>query len=970
MLLGGALLLRLVLALVTDGYPYDMSCFVAWGDKLAAEGPAAFYSEGYFADYPPGYLWVLGLVGAIRAALHIAYESKWTYFLLAFVPSLCDCGLAWLVYRTAKRSSRGVKEHTALVLTAFTAFNPLMLFDTGVWKQIDGAFALPLVLCFVLLEQRRYLPAAVLYGVALAIKPQALLFGPVLAVCYLAAIALEKDRLRAFGRCFGGAALALLPPLLTGLPFFGVVQLIPKLIDKYTGTMSGYPYATINAFNWLAALGGNWMRQADPALFGISWQQLGCLNILLVTAGLAYFAVRSVRGGWFSPLLLAAYYGIGIFTLAHCMHERYMVPGVLLTLLAAAHWNDIRLYAAGVGLSLTGFINLATVYSQTGTSDEWLTSATSSTVAVLTGLGETVCFVLLIFAVWDITRHGHTLALPETKPETAPPVPAPQPKWTCREVGALLALTAATAVLSFSYLGSRTAPQDPLDATGTALSESVTLDGSAVSLWVYPGISFGGSMTVTDANGSTVFEKELNYGTCFSWTANNVQLAAGTQLTVMVENAQLFELAFRDANGRLVPVTGGGALFDEQTAVPDTISQLNSMYFDEIYHGRTGYEQLHKMPVYETTHPPLGKDLIMVGIALFGMTAFGWRFAGTLFGVLLVPLAWCFVRRLTRKPWAAATAGVLLALDFMRFSQSRLATIDIYGTFFILLGAYCMVWYCQRVLTDGVNRALLPMALGGVAFGLGCAAKWTGIYAGAGLAVLYLGVLYARWQQKRPGFRAEFRTAAVGGVLFYVLLPLCLYIGSYLPYWWRDPAFSLSDWWQCQVSMFSYHATLKATHPFESRWYTWLLGLRPVWYYRNGYLPYGMKASIAGMAGPIIWMVGLAALVGLLWHQVSGRGSRQGAGLLILYGTQLIPWMLVTRCTFLYHYFPSSMFCLAALALVLARMKHVDWAKKIAAGLCVVALVLFVLYYPALSGLPIPTWWADALNALPSFGFY
>ena len=40
------------------------------------------------------------------------------------------------------------------------------------------------------------------------------------------------------------------------------------------------------------------------------------------------------------------------------------------------------------------------------------------------------------------------------------------------------------------------------------------------------------------------------------------------------------------------------------------------------------------------------------------------------------------------------------------------------------------------------------------------------------------------------------------------------------------------------------------------------------------------------------------------------------------------------------------------------------------AKLCVVALVLFVLYYPALSGLPIPAWWADALNALPSFGFY
>ena len=642
-------------------------------------------------------------------------------------------------------------------------------------------------------------------------------------------------------------------------------------------------------------------------MFGISWQQLGCLNILLVTVGLAYFAVRSVRGGWFSPLLLAAYYGIGIFTLAHVAHERYMVPGVLLTLLAAAHWNDIRLYAAGVGLSLTGFINLAAVYSLTGSNDEWLTSATSSSVAVLTGLGETVCFVLLVFAVWDIARHGHTPGPARDKAGNCPPpVPAPQPKWTRREVGALLALTAATAVLSFSYLGSRTAPQDPLDATGTALSESVTLDGSAVSLWVYPGISFGGSMTVTDANGSTVFEKELNYGTCFSWTANNVQLAAGTQLTVMVENAQLFELAFRDANGRLVPVTGGGALFDEQTAVPDTISQLNSMYFDEIYHGRTGYEQLHKMPVYETTHPPLGKDLIMVGIVLFGMTAFGWRFAGTLFGVLLVAAGVVLCAPTDPQTVGGSHRRRAAGAGFYAlFPKAVWQRLTFTVRFFILLGAYCMVWYRQRVLTDGVNRALLPMALGGVAFGLGCAAKWTGIYAGAGLAVLYLGVLYARWQQKRPGFRAEFRTAAVGGVLFYVLLPLCLYIGSYLPYWWRDPAFSLSDWWQCQVSMFSYHATLKATHPFESRWYTWLLGLRPVWYYRNGYLPYGMKASIGGMAGPVIWLVGLAALVGLLWHQVSGRGSRQGAGVLILYGTQLIPWMLVTRCTFLYHYFPQ-----------------------------------------------------------------
>ena len=85
-ILAAALAARLLLALVTEGYTYDMSCFVAWGDKLASEGPAAFYSADYFADYPPGYILVLGLVSLVRKALQLSYESRWTYFLLALIP--------------------------------------------------------------------------------------------------------------------------------------------------------------------------------------------------------------------------------------------------------------------------------------------------------------------------------------------------------------------------------------------------------------------------------------------------------------------------------------------------------------------------------------------------------------------------------------------------------------------------------------------------------------------------------------------------------------------------------------------------------------------------------------------------------------------------------------------------------------------------------------------------------------------
>ncbi|MDD4849421.1 MAG: phospholipid carrier-dependent glycosyltransferase, partial [Gemmiger sp.] len=893
-----ALLARLVLAYVTEGYAYDMSCFVAWGEKLLNEGAAAFYSDGYFADYPPGYILVLGLVAFLRKIFSIPYEAPATYLLLAVVPTLCDCATTALVWFLGQRYIKN--EGAVWRLTVFTAFCPVLLYDTAIWKQIDGAFSLPILLCFWLLEEKRYLPACVCYGIALAIKPQALLAGPVLALCFVAAVAdaaTPTQRLRAVGRAFGGAGLALAPVLVAGLPFYGFKNLIPALVEKYIATTSGYLYATINAFNWLALLGGNWKGQ-DELVFGpVSWKMLGMLNLLLLTAALVALGVLSWRKKRFSPLLLAAFYILGVYTFAHCMHERYMVFGALLVLLAAARWNDKRLLGAGFGFSVTGLVNLAAVYSLVGGEDEWLTSATSASFARVIGLAETLCFCLLAWALWDIVAHGRVvpLAAGECQPAGAPgqtaggpqPVALPplgkkkrklraenalptqppsvegQPVWHRREKLALLGLTAATALLSFFYLGDFSAPHTTLDAADTTLAEPFALAGDTVpaSLWVYPGAPEGhesGSLTITDdATGAVVATLTLDYSNVFCWTRTDftpASLGGAGQYTATVTGGRVVELSLRDAAGQPVAVRGGGALLDEQALVPATFSQLNSMYFDEIYHGRTGYEMLHKLTVFETTHPPLGKDFILLGIAIFGMTGFGWRFAGTLFGVLLVPLLYLFVRRLTRKPWVAGVAGVLLALDFMRFTQSRIATIDTCSTFFILLGGYCLLWYAQTALRKGIDHALLPMALGGVAFGLGAASKWTGLYAGAGLAILYFGVLYARWRQKKPGFMRELRTALLGGVLFYVAVPFVIYLAAYLPYYWRDPSFGLKQWWDCQVYMFDYHATLNATHPFESYWYTWALLLRPVWYYMNGNLAAGSYASIAGMGGPVVWL--------------------------------------------------------------------------------------------------------------------
>ena len=52
-----------------------------------------------------------------------------------------------------------------------------------------------------------------------------------------------------------------------------------------------------------------------------------------------------------------------------------------------------------------------------------------------------------------------------------------------------------------------------------------------------------------------------------------------------------------------------------------------------------------------------------LGILLFGMTPFGWRFMGTLFGVGMLPLLYVFLKNLFGRTSIAACGTILLAAD-------------------------------------------------------------------------------------------------------------------------------------------------------------------------------------------------------------------------------------------------------------------------------------------------------------------
>ena len=97
--------LRIGLAATNTGYETDINCFTAWGQIAANVGPANFYSEG-FCDYPPGYLYVLGLQGLIGNLLNLTPGSA-AYLVLLKLPAIAsDAAICYLFYRMGCRAGK------------------------------------------------------------------------------------------------------------------------------------------------------------------------------------------------------------------------------------------------------------------------------------------------------------------------------------------------------------------------------------------------------------------------------------------------------------------------------------------------------------------------------------------------------------------------------------------------------------------------------------------------------------------------------------------------------------------------------------------------------------------------------------------------------------------------------------------------------------------------------------------------
>ena len=530
-------------------------------------------------------------------------------------------------------------------------------------------------------------------------------------------------------------------------------------------------------------------------------------------------------------------------------------------------------------------------------------------------------------------------------------------------------ITLLYAGVAFWKLGNTSSPESFMNMENR--TESIELDisgGTVTHLMVYEGVGIG-SYSITYSDGSATYdiaELTQSHADVLKWhdVAINYYLTGGTIYISGTGNVWLGEVVALDVDGNVVgAVSSASELCDEQSLCPDRQTYMNSTYFDEIYHARTAWEHLNGVYPYEITHPPLGKIIISIGIALFGMTPFGWRFSGTLFGVLMLPVIYIFAKRLFGGKAVPAACTLVLTSDFMHFVQTRIATIDTYAVFFILL----MYLFMYGFITTGSRREL---ALSGIFFGIGAASKWTCIYAGAGLAVIWLIYVIREAKAQRLDMKGFWKLCGFC-VIFFVLIPCLIYYFAYIPYGTARGISPFSAEYlrmvlDNQSYMFNYHSGIVAEHPYSSRWYQWVLDIRPILYYLE-YFNDGTHSCFGAFLNPALCWGGLLSLFVLIYTAIFRR-DRCAGFILLGYLAQLIPWMFVTRITFEYHYFPCSVFLVLSLGHCFNLMRHNlrHW-KWYVSGFVTLSIALFVMFYPALSGKPVAA--TGLLSWLPTWPF-
>lgn len=442
--------------------------------------------------------------------------------------------------------------------------------------------------------------------------------------------------------------------------------------------------------------------------------------------------------------------------------------------------------------------------------------------------------------------------------------------------------------------------------------------------------------------------------------------------------------------------------FDETYYVKDAWTLLNLGY-EASWPGEANASFLAgNVHVFTTNpafvvHPPLGKWIIALGMLVLGPeSGWGWRITTALLGTAAVLLLMLIAKRLTRSTTFAVVAGLLMAVDGLAISMSRIALLDTSLTFFVLLAFLFVLRDRERTMTRIAetvaarysgdeapswgpvlwNRPWIIAA--GAALGAASAVKWSGAWVLAGLGV-YLVVTDAL-ARHRAGVQLWPTDAVRQGLATFVLfvpVAVVVYVASWTGWLVTDGGYdrhagsnALESLWLYHVAMFTSTAGITSGHSYASPAWQWPLLIRPtgVYYHHDAVgangctAPSGCSEVISTMPNPLIWYAGVAAVLYLAYRFVVVRDWRYA---LVLTGVAVtyVPWLfLPERTVFQFYTVLMLPFMLLALTFALKDIAGPVSAdsyrrltgQRLVLVFLVVALALSAFWYPIISAMNVP----------------
>lgn len=340
----------------------DHGTFVAWSNILIQGGLANFYNS--WSDYLPGYLYILYILGKLKAILPIPEV------LLYKLPAiLADLITGYLIYKIILKFK---DSRVALWAAGIYIFNPAILANSTLWGQVDSLTALFSLLTVYLMALNPYLSASSL-ALGTLIKPQAAFIAPVIIVLMI------KNKWK-YTQVLTYIIIGLAIFILGFVPFrLQANNLFVFIFNRLVFSANEYPYASVNAFNFWGILA---MWKPDNLIYQIA----GIVLSLSILAAVIYktWSKKGAEYLWMAIIFLAT------FLFLTRIHERHMLT-VFAPLIISASLSPELLIVYAV-LSLTYIANL--LYSFIWISQDFKSIFSDLVIKIISGV-NIICLAVV-----------------------------------------------------------------------------------------------------------------------------------------------------------------------------------------------------------------------------------------------------------------------------------------------------------------------------------------------------------------------------------------------------------------------------------------------------------------------------------------------------------------------------------------------------------------------------------------------